>query len=283
MRIWGGTKDGVFTVRSTYHLAKTLEDSKKGSSSRGIMGGDKWRKIWQIREPKVVQTFIWKACQNVLPTKENLFRRHITQDSLCPMCGREDETPVHIMWNCLSARDVWMVSNRKLQKCSSEAIDFVGLLEHLFDILSQEEMQVFVMVARQLWFRRNGVIHEGEMLSPSMVIKQARDMLEGYELAVHPVEAEVPRQVHVPPNILWKAPPDDYIKVNWDASIDVARQLMRMGVVARNNRGEVLAMFCATKRCALEPSAAEALAAWQAAQLGLRMQWRKIILEGDAF
>jgi hypothetical protein len=56
--------------------------------------------------PKVVQTFLWKACQNILPTKENLYRRHITQDSLCPICGREDETHVHIMWNCLSARDV---------------------------------------------------------------------------------------------------------------------------------------------------------------------------------
>jgi hypothetical protein len=58
--------------------------------------------------------------------------------------------------------------------------------------------------------------------------------------------------------------------------------MMGMGVVARNNKGEVLAMLCATKKCALEPLAVDALAAWQAAQLGLRMQWRKIILEGDA-
>jgi hypothetical protein len=41
-----------------------------------------------------------------------------------------------------------MVSNWKLQKCSSKATNFVGLLEHLFDILSREEMQVFAMVAR---------------------------------------------------------------------------------------------------------------------------------------
>ena len=61
--------------------------------------------------------------------------------------------------------------------------------------------------------------------------------------------------------------PDHFTKLNWDASVDVRRQMMGMGVVARNSKGEVMAMLCATKKCIPEPTAAEALAAWQAVQL----------------
>jgi hypothetical protein len=35
---------------------------------------------------------MWRACQNILPTKDNLVKRKIIQDPLCPICGLEPET-----------------------------------------------------------------------------------------------------------------------------------------------------------------------------------------------
>ena len=47
-----------------------------------------------------------QACNNILPTKENLCKRKITDDPLCPMCRLEVETVGHALWSCSAACDV---------------------------------------------------------------------------------------------------------------------------------------------------------------------------------
>jgi hypothetical protein len=49
---------------------------------------------------------MWKACHNILLTKENLFKRRVVDNKLCPCCEREEETTLHALWGCPSARDV---------------------------------------------------------------------------------------------------------------------------------------------------------------------------------
>jgi hypothetical protein len=44
----------------------------------------------------VVKIFLWKACNNILPTKENLFKKGIGLDSKCPTCALENETLEHL-------------------------------------------------------------------------------------------------------------------------------------------------------------------------------------------
>jgi hypothetical protein len=58
---------------------------------------------------------MWRACQNILPTKDNLVKRKIIQDPFCPICGLEQEISFHILWDCPSARDVWGVNLRVFQ------------------------------------------------------------------------------------------------------------------------------------------------------------------------
>ena len=94
-----GNKSGLFTVRSAYHLAKDLENREVGSCSRRDMLTILWNKIWRIKVPRVVTLFLWQACNNVLPTKENLFKRKITNNPLCPVCLMEVEMIGHAVWS----------------------------------------------------------------------------------------------------------------------------------------------------------------------------------------
>jgi hypothetical protein len=50
--------------------------------------------------PNVLKVFMWRECNNVLPTKVNLMKRKIVEDPLCPICGLEGETTGHILWGC---------------------------------------------------------------------------------------------------------------------------------------------------------------------------------------
>jgi hypothetical protein len=45
----------------------------------------------------------------------------------------------------------------------------------LMDKLDEPTFQLFITVARMLWFRRNLVVHGGEMLSPVSLMKKANE------------------------------------------------------------------------------------------------------------
>jgi len=54
-----------------------------------------------------VKHFAWNVCNNILPTKVNLFAKKIVPDPLCQFCFREEETIVHLLWSCSSSMAVW--------------------------------------------------------------------------------------------------------------------------------------------------------------------------------
>lgn len=114
--VWRETKNEIFSVRSAYYLAKSMAERGRETCSDGEQMATLWKSLWKVRGPPVVKLFLWKACKNILATKENLYRHRIVSDPLCPICGLETETVGHILWRCGSAKDVWRESTRKLQK-----------------------------------------------------------------------------------------------------------------------------------------------------------------------
>lgn len=63
--------------------------------------------IWKLVIPPKVRLFVWKLCQGILPTRSNLRRRIIQIEGGCLWCAREKETSTHLLFKCISARDVW--------------------------------------------------------------------------------------------------------------------------------------------------------------------------------
>ena len=59
-----------------------------------------WNKIWTLEVSNKVKTLLWKACNNSLPTKANLFRRKITTNAWCEICKQEDEDILHALYRC---------------------------------------------------------------------------------------------------------------------------------------------------------------------------------------
>lgn len=39
-----------------------------------------------------------RACNNLLPTKENLYQTSVVSDMICPICCGENEMVAHILW-----------------------------------------------------------------------------------------------------------------------------------------------------------------------------------------
>ena len=148
--IWVGTKNWDFTVRSAYHLAKGSVEAEEGSCSNSRNGKSLWSMVWSVKVPRVLQYFLWKVCNNVLSTKENLYKKGITLDSLCQLRRKAIEIVGHIIWSCESVKDVWSECCRSIQKCFSDKDGFPKILEKLVGKLSAKEMQLVAGVSRQI-------------------------------------------------------------------------------------------------------------------------------------
>ena len=115
--IWKENRRHEFTVKSTYQVALCLNQQVEAEHSKAQEDRKWWKKIWALKVPPKVKTFLWRACSNILPTRDNLFRRKIQIDPICELCSQTRETCDHLLWECPFARNVWAMMKGKVQKC----------------------------------------------------------------------------------------------------------------------------------------------------------------------
>ena len=95
--IWRGTANGVFSVRSAYHIQKEREMAIKVEGSSSARINSIWCSMWQLKIPNVDKHFLWRACHDILPTKVKLCEWKVILDPTCPVCEREPETIFHTL------------------------------------------------------------------------------------------------------------------------------------------------------------------------------------------
>lgn len=49
--IWRGTSNGIFTIRSAYHMDMEMKAMKKGEGSAIILDDSFWKTLWHLRVP----------------------------------------------------------------------------------------------------------------------------------------------------------------------------------------------------------------------------------------
>jgi ribonuclease HI len=242
-----------------------------------------WKNIWGLRIPNSIKMFLWQACQNILPTKDNLSKRGMDLDPMCMFCNSEQETVLHILWECPSAMDVWGSTGSNMQKCSNTGTTFSALMEYMFNNCSIAEVELNAEIARRIWFRRNAVLHDGEFMHPKLVLKISIDSIMAYRKALEKsVESGGNSSLSATTvHIGWKLPLVGSHKVNWDAAINKQNGCMGYGYIVRDSHGLVVATACHSMRFLTDPIIAESLAALRAVEFCRNRGFSHIILEGD--
>jgi hypothetical protein len=173
--IWIGSKSGMFSVKSAYYIGRVLKEDARGQCSYADRMPDIWKDLWNLKILGKVKLFAWRDCQNLLPTRDNLYKRKVIQDPSCPCRSLEVETVIHSLWSCPAAEDVWGDHFSCFQKCSSLQISFMHLLDYCFRNYDKENVELLLVVARNIWIRRNSLflkgaffLHEESGRSPSL-------------------------------------------------------------------------------------------------------------------
>jgi ribonuclease HI len=286
--VWGAAKNGQFSVKSAYHVAMEMGRRYMGSSSsEGSLRG-LWRRLWSISGPRVVKLFMWQACNDILPTNENLFKRKVLTEALCPICRSETESVGHALWSCPAAQDVWHECSNRIQKTPLKHTRFLDIFEGLLQRFEEVEVDLFASVARQVWLRRNSWVFEGMFSSPVQVLQRATEQLQASTIATIPLKQhEQPPDMSYcsrPQRVLqkWRKPSAHFLKCNWDAALDVGRQLMGIGLLIRDHEGTVVAAKCSTQSHVSDPLVAETIAVWTAARFIKYKGLDNVVLEGDS-
>ena len=166
---WLHHKTGAYTVRLGYHVARMLSREKTGvgECSRPSRGSHLWAKLWKLHVPNKIKIFGWRVCQNILPTKDALFRRKITEDGGCEVCKGETESVLHMLWECRVAQDVWAGCLGKLQKSVLRHWDVMQLFEDMMDRLPTDDIELFLVQGWVIWNQRNSILHGGQVQDPA--------------------------------------------------------------------------------------------------------------------
>ena len=277
---WLHHKTGAYTVRSGYHVARILSREKTGvgECSRPPRGSHLWAKLWKLHVPNKIKIFGWKVCQNILPTKDALFRRKITEDGGCEVCKGETESVLHMLWECRVAQDVWAGCSGKLQKSVLGHWDVMQLFEDMMDRLPTEDMELFLVQGWVIWNQRNSILHGGQVQDPAKLNQRAKNLLEDFRNAQ---DRLVIGTITDGGSATWKPPSGLVYKLNFDAAVAPSLRTSGFGAIIRNEKGEVMAAYAGRGPSVTDSEEAEALACRKAIEFAVDTSFSDLIIEGD--
>ncbi|KAL4305522.1 hypothetical protein AHAS_Ahas16G0086700 [Arachis hypogaea] len=87
----------MFTVKSAYEALNTNPTENDHV----------FRLIWDWKGPERIRTFLWLLANDALLTNHNRRRRNMTSEADCPRCNSNEETVLHAVRDCPTARLVW--------------------------------------------------------------------------------------------------------------------------------------------------------------------------------
>ena len=105
--IWAHTPSGMFTTCSAYKLLVSCDASSSAGGSNPEAQKKFWKGIWQLQVPNKITHFVWRICNNAMPTMVNLYRRQIVPSACCALCNALPDDSLHAVWSCEAISGVW--------------------------------------------------------------------------------------------------------------------------------------------------------------------------------
>jgi hypothetical protein len=170
---------------------------------------------------------------------------------------------------------VWQECSKRIQKMAFEVTDGRGLVEGWWQRLEWVDFVFALSVARKQWLRRNAYIFENFFMPPLQVIHKMKAIIEDFDGANAKMENE--RRLPGPGHVRWQKPHVGIMKINWDAALHKENKHMGVGVVIRDDKGDVVIALSKIVPYIMDPLIAETVAVWHAAeQLYLRSKGKII-------
>ncbi|XP_062020972.1 uncharacterized protein LOC133737440 [Rosa rugosa] len=169
--VWHFTKNGTYSVKSGYWVARDMMSRQHADRARSSTNGCKevWEKIWGINAPHKIKVFMWRAVKGFLPCATNLKQKKILEDSRCWQCGWNNESVMHVLWDCLKVKKIWKKTFLQGVCRVWQEPTFLDLVHHICSTATRSELETFCFTAWWIWRNRNLHRYEEKSLEPEEV------------------------------------------------------------------------------------------------------------------
>jgi ribonuclease HI len=278
---WHPDPKGFFSVKSAYALGTRVRDNLNcvdASTSISMPTSFEWKKIWRMNVANKVKVFVWQLAHNSLQVKQNIARRGIKLDTVCPMCHRFDEDAGHLFLKCKNIRLCWLLLNLEEERLSLVSLNSgTDLLDKIWTF--PEDVQQKIILLLWCWWTARNKTDNGERRKSSQeVVSDVSFHMNAWNLA-HNFKKQTKRE---PVKQNWKAPPEDYYKINCDGAFFSKTCKGGWGFIIRNHLGQVVVAAAGSADHLMNAQHAEAMACLKGLEQAAVMGLQHVILETDA-
>ncbi|KAK9993954.1 hypothetical protein SO802_023657 [Lithocarpus litseifolius] len=212
-------------------------------------------------------------------TNSRLASRKITRDDSCGLCGL-CETSGHVLWGCKFASEVWKIVGlpTKARDQLQRPKEFIDVVWRLKEDESVQDWERYAVTAWKIWNNRNAFKHEGHCKQPKQVAEEARNYTEECRQSDTTTPIRIPARAKTP----WNPPRAGWYKVNVDGAISSYSGSCGVGVVIRNEKGQLMGALSKRIQLPLGPLEVEAKAMEEGIHLARDLSLKEIIIEGGA-
>ncbi|XP_062114030.1 uncharacterized protein LOC133825048 [Humulus lupulus] len=145
-------------------------------------------------------------------------------------------------------------------------------------------MEKFLVLLWRIWYRRNKIIHDNQVLNDEGILGWSLDFYQRYFDANGPPVREV--KLGRGPNSIpaanpWRPPSMGRVKLNCDASLDAVGMKIGCGAVVHDSSGSSLASTAVPFSSSMSAPVAEAMAVLQGLLLCSRLGYHHVEVETD--
>ncbi|KAK7841475.1 putative ribonuclease h protein [Quercus suber] len=234
-----------------------------------------------MKVPNKIKHFAWKACKNILSTKENLKKRNITKDCICDSCGKTFESTCHLFWLCDKAKTTWSSSKLVIPFEINPKWMFIDVMRQLQRWTESYPglVECAIAICWGIWKDRNTVRHGGKHREGKAIVRSSLRVLDEFQAAnVQPLVL-----IRQPPNeTKWRPPQPGHYKVNVDGAIFSKKKQVGIGVIIRDSVGMVIATLNRKLTLSFEVLETKAKAMEVGVQFALDIGVRDVTLGGDS-
>ncbi|XP_028114886.1 uncharacterized protein LOC114312789 [Camellia sinensis] len=172
--IWHYTRDGRFSVRLACHLQMNLSriGSYPESSNRGEATRRFWKGVWHLKIPHKIKGFTWKACLNIIPTRDQLWQRRVPIELGCDCCDEAVETLMHCVKECDVAQQVWAASPLPFVTDIRVGYNFYHWVVEVAKQVDEAGLGLFFALCWGLWFARNQAIFNNVKRVATVIVQR---------------------------------------------------------------------------------------------------------------
>ncbi|KAK9984665.1 hypothetical protein SO802_034190 [Lithocarpus litseifolius] len=178
--VWPRSRDGNYTVKTSYQLLGKIENRDVASGSSQATQRQFWNSMWKLDVPNKIKKFCWRACTESLPIAMNLYRRRVLDSPLCSSCGKSDETTMHALWECEKIQTSWGIDFNKLRQLPHKPTTFTNLICRIGH--EGKSVELFIMLAWFIWCRRNKFQFNEPSLPTDKLLEAASKSLAEFQI-----------------------------------------------------------------------------------------------------